>query len=533
MLTLPVTLALFLEAPAARLGTPLLRALATLLLGVVLLFQSAALLTTGSRFALVSAAVSLAVFAVSLVRAGRAGFVPARATRLLLGALAAALLLGGLVFARPVLGRLHTLNDNSAAFRVWTWKGAARMSLANPVLGTGIGTWESLYPPYAYTGFTRAAHNSYLQIADECGLPALLAFLATLTLAGASAWRGPADRAAPSRLLDCGLLGSLAGGATQNLIDSDWYVFFFGITFWTLAGLAVRSAAPAEPARKPGRAAGRPALPSLAAGSAAAVFALYSAAQGVAAAYGAQAASVTDPAGAAALYESARRWDPLNGRYPSEMGYRVLYSRQGNLVSAEAAVRAAALLEPNAVNYRRLGTVLQAFGRQDEALAAYETGLRADPNSLDLLLDLARLSPPPRSLEFYRRIAALQQTPVGTVRALGDFTETRFAYGDVVLGDEAAKTAPVQAAEYYARAAQVLEEYADRGGSLNYQQRLLNKNRPNPHQEAELRALYRHALDAWISLTPPSRQAALKERQRKYGRIYDDLFAQSSKPGML
>lgn len=544
VLLLPVTLAAFLQAPAVRGLTPLLRALAPLVLGIILLFQLASLLTTGSRFALLSLAVALAVFAAALVRALRHGLALDRATRLLGIVLGVGLLFGVLVFARPVLGRLGNLNDNSAAFRVWTWKGAVQMAAANPVLGTGIGTWEDLYPRYALTGFTRAAHNSYLQLAAECGVPALLALLAALGWLGSSLVRGltaaPVERAAAPvkadylptdhRLLLCGLLAALAGGVVKNLADSDWYVFFFGFTFWTLAGLAASLVAPATAVEE------KPVRPLLfAAGSVAATFAALTAAQGVGAMYAARAQeqTATDPQSAARAYDAARAWDPLNARYASDQGYKVFYRRLGNLTEAEAAARTAVALGPNPVNCRRLGDILQQFGRQPEARAAYEDGLRADPHSLDLLLRLARLSPPPRALDYYRRMSELELTPVGTVRALGEYTETNFAVADAVLGDEAAKTSPAQAAAYYARAARVLEQYADGGGSLNPQQEALNEGNPNPRQDASLGGLYGHVLTAWIALAPPNGRDALRQRQEKYRQIYDALIAQSSKSGTL
>ena len=246
-----------------------------------------------------------------------------KATRGLLGAILAALIVGGAVFARPVLDRLQNLHDNSAAFRLWTWRGSLHMALANPVLGTGVGTWTDLYPRYALTGFTRLAHNSYLQMADECGLPALLALLTALVLLGISVVRGlrlapqaetgggwlPAD----PRLLRCGLLAAVAGGAVQNVIDSDWYVFFLGAVFWTLAGLAAGSPN-AEARQTP-----RPVPPiALAAAALAAVALLLTGAQGVGAGYAlaAQAQRVADPGGAAESYSAARTLGPAQRALP-------------------------------------------------------------------------------------------------------------------------------------------------------------------------------------------------------------------------
>ena len=567
VLLLPVTLAAFLQAPTLRGLTPLLRALAPLILGVVLLFQLATLLTTGSRFALVSLTVALVVFIAALVRAARHGLALDKGTRLLGVMLGVGLAIAVLLFARPVLGRLGSLNDNSTAFRVWTWKGAVKMAAANPVLGTGIGTWEDLYPRYALTGFTRAAHQSYLQLADECGIPALVALLATFGWLGSSLARGltaaPVEVSLPTppspgsmrqgrkskrsppiampdkaddqptdhRLLLCGLLAALAGGVVQNLADSDWYVFFFGFTFWALAGLAAGIVAPSPPDTE-----AKPAyLPLFAAGSVAAAFAALTSAQAVGTMYaaGAQEQTKTDPQEAARTYDTARAWDPLNGRYASDQGYKVFGNRLGKLTEAEAAAHTAVALEPNSVNYRRMGDILQQFGSQSEALAAYEDGLRAEPHSLDLLLRLARLSPPPRSFEYYQRISDLELTPVGTVRALGEYVETNFAVADAILGDEAAKTSPAQATSYYERAARILEQYADGGGSQNSQQQALTDGRPDPQKDVGLGGLYKHVLTAWIALAPSDAREALQRRQEKYRQIYDILIAESSKSGTL
>ena len=107
--------------------------------------------------------------------------------------------------------------------------------------------------------------SSYIQMADECGLPGLIALLLTLgfTFAAARTRPCPSPRAlrrsggeflaavapADDRVLLCGLLGGLSAAVVQNLIDSDWYVFFLGVTFWTLAGLAVGLAPPELGAR--------------------------------------------------------------------------------------------------------------------------------------------------------------------------------------------------------------------------------------------------------------------------------------------
>lgn len=521
IITLPLTLALLLQAPAVRGLTPLMRVLTLLLLGVAALFQLAGLLFTGSRFALVSLAVSLIVFGVALWRASRAGYALPKASRGLIVAAGIALVLGGAVLARPVLARLHNLNDNSAAFRVWTWRGSVKMAAANPVLGTGVGSWPDLYPRYALTGFTRVAHSSYLQMADECGVPGLVLLVGTLALLGGTLGRGlalrpPEDAPLDPRLLLCGLLAGCAGSAVQNLIDSDWYVFFLGTTFWTLAGLAVSIATPEAAAAPEPK---RPTLPLvLAVSGVAGAFALLTAGQGLAA----LSASSAPPD-----YATARTWDPLNGKYPSDEGYKVR-ARQGDLSGAEADLRQAVALEPEGVNWRRLGDVLKAQGQTAAALSAYGSGLRTDPNSLALLQSAAQTSPPAQGLAYYQKMADLEQSPVGTVRALGESVETRFAYADIALADASAKTDPARALTYYARAADVIERFVDAGGSMNVQQQALSDFKPDPKMDAAMRGLYLHVMDARLALASPADKPALSRRRAEYKQKLEAALAQSS-----
>jgi len=520
VITLPLTLALLLQAPAVRGLTPLLRVLTLLLLGVAALFQLAALFFTGSRFALVSLAVSLIVFGVALWRASQAGYALPKASRGLIIAAGVVLVLCGAVLARPVLARMHNLNDNSAAFRVWTWRGSLKMAAANPVLGTGVGSWPDLYPRYALTGFTRVAHSSYLQMADECGVPGLVLLVGTLALLGGTLWRGlalhpPENAPLDPRLLLCGLLAGCAGSVVQNLIDSDWYVFFLGTTFWTLAGLAMSIAAPEAAVTETKR----PALPVvLAVSGVVGAFALLTAGQGLAA----LSASSAPPD-----YATARTWDPLNAKYPSAEGYKVR-ARQGDLSSAEADLRQAVALEPEGVNWRRLGDVLKAQGEAAAALSAYQSGLRTDPNSLPLLQAAAQTAPPVQSLTYYQKMADLEQSPVGTVRALGESVETRFAYADTALGDASAKTHPARALLYYARATDVIERFVDAGGSLNEQQQALSGFEPDPAQDAAMRGLYLHVMDARLALAPPADKPALERRRADYKQKLDAVLAKSS-----
>ena len=71
--------------------------------------------------------------------------------------------------------------------RYYHWGNSLMMIKDNPVLGVGLGNWRFSYPLYAasfkrdrlqnYKMQVRKVHNDYLQLAAECGIPALLLFL--------------------------------------------------------------------------------------------------------------------------------------------------------------------------------------------------------------------------------------------------------------------------------------------------------------------------------------------------------------------
>jgi len=552
VMLLPLTLAVLLAVRASG--------VVSLLLGLVAALELGVMLTTGSRFALVSLVAGLATMGGALGFALRRGLLLEPETRRRLRGMAAVLALAGLVAAKPVLGRLLTTHasDNSAAFRVWTWRGAWHMALAHPFAGTGIGAWAQTYPRYALTGFTRLAHSGYLQMADECGLVGLAALLAMLGTVAIAIARGLARSAAPlptqphaeltpkgkgrgrqavpiplprspssldaalpadPRLLLCGLAGSLAAGMAQNLIDSDWAVFFLGLSFWAIAGLAVGFAECGLSVSHP-QGVSSP-LRTLA-GVGALGLTAYFACQGMAALLGTAARRAPTPQEAESDYVIARAWDPLNATYPAELGYRV-YAHQNNLPAAEAMLRTAVALKPDAVNYRRLGTVLLSEGKTDKAREAWQRGLSAEPQSLDLLLALADVTPPPARLAYYQTMAQLETSPVGTVRAIGGITEPKFAIADAALGD-AVQNDPTQAQAFYARAARVLAAYADEDGSVNPQRQAMQGYQTDPAQDAQMRDLYAHVTDRLIALAPPNQRAALTRRRQETLSRYDALL---------
>lgn len=72
--------------------------------------------------------------------------------------------------------------EKSASDRIIIWRGAINMIKTHPFLGFGYGSFPYFIMQYSEIEVERDAHNTYLRIAAEMGIPALLIFLILLIL---------------------------------------------------------------------------------------------------------------------------------------------------------------------------------------------------------------------------------------------------------------------------------------------------------------------------------------------------------------
>jgi O-antigen ligase len=91
-----------------------------------------------------------------------------------------------LSFALP-MSPLHRLLDpstdfGSTQFHLEAWKAGLQMIKAHPIVGIGLGNFKPLMPSYMASGTNinvdTVAHNIFIEVAAELGLPALVIFLA-------------------------------------------------------------------------------------------------------------------------------------------------------------------------------------------------------------------------------------------------------------------------------------------------------------------------------------------------------------------
>ncbi|MFN2135777.1 MAG: O-antigen ligase family protein [Candidatus Promineifilaceae bacterium] len=218
------------------------------LVGAAALFCAAALLLTQSRSGWVGLAggvvVMLLLWSMLLARSAKR-----TAVRLLLLAGMLAVLLFFFIngprqmqqlwFDPPdtsAVGSLATLN-----FRQDIWPWALRAIADFPYTGTGLGTFRRvagrLYPVAVDPAFDFAhAHNAFLQVALDVGLPGLVGYSAILLLCAAVGWRiARGDK--EFRPYAIGLLGSLAAFHTYGLADTLALGSKPFLLFWVLIAL--------------------------------------------------------------------------------------------------------------------------------------------------------------------------------------------------------------------------------------------------------------------------------------------------------
>lgn len=127
--------------------------------------------------------------------------------------------------------------DRSSAYRLILWRAASRMIHEEPLTGVGLGQFSSVVGHYTEVTLSKEdpndAHNAFILIAAEMGLPALataLALLLALALAATRAYfrrRHPVDRTVALAFLGCwvGLIVSCLLGSRfsdESLISYFW-----------------------------------------------------------------------------------------------------------------------------------------------------------------------------------------------------------------------------------------------------------------------------------------------------------------------
>lgn len=197
-----------------------------------------AMLGTLSRGALVGAGVALVV-AVAL---GQLSLRALAGLVALLGVLVTLSLVAVPELVATSLDQKEHVADQNVSERLDLWESATRMTIENPVLGLGPGSFQLVHSDYLdrlpddVNHRLDVAHNTYLETSSELGVLGLLAFLAVLGTAFASVVR----RRARDPLAGA-VASALAGTAAAAAFVTEQYF----LPLWLLAalgaGVAVRN----------------------------------------------------------------------------------------------------------------------------------------------------------------------------------------------------------------------------------------------------------------------------------------------------
>ncbi len=163
------------------------------------------------------------------------------------------IIVGGILFwmfivlaNRPVVQELLTINegsrDSSLQARVHAWKKEVDMVRDHPFLGTGPGTFSTMFTQYQPPGFNSRyfmAHNDYLHFISEVGLP-LIPIMGWMIIG--CYLKGTAKLKNPSRLIRGTALGAMSGITALlffSIFDFNLHIPANAILFTILAALVV------------------------------------------------------------------------------------------------------------------------------------------------------------------------------------------------------------------------------------------------------------------------------------------------------
>ena len=318
---------------------------------------------TGSRGGLIAFAVMVLI---GLVVAAR---------RILWALVAVALVAGVFVTARQV-GWIRR-GSASVSARMDYWGGAVRIACDFPWLGTGPGTFGSIYPKYktAMTEEAQLVHNSYLQMWSDSGVAAAVVFAALWCVALWDGFKLARQRA--GGWAGVAVVAALAGWVVHGAMDFDLYMPGVAVPAFLLLGiLQGLKPVPERPSRRPAR------LAWATAGLAVGAVVVWLAGRSLAADFcNARTVALMKVEPVMAL-ESARttlRWDPENPRHCVVAGD--LAAGQGRLAEAAEFYQAAVGNDPYRAAYHwRLARVLWwVGGHESEAVEQLRMAAQLNP----------------------------------------------------------------------------------------------------------------------------------------------------------
>jgi O-antigen ligase len=225
------------------------KAYAMILWLAVAVVLMAAIVFSRSRMGMLAAALSLlVVFGLKMLRRKAMPAVVGAAFVVL------SMCLAVWIGVRPALSRFESLGQEFSGneSRLSMWPGTLRLIAAHPILGNGLGTFPVAYTEVQTTfldKFVNHAHNDYLEIASDLGIPAALLLFGSIVavLAGAvrNFLRGE-GKYGPAISLAC--VGSIVAILLHSFTDFNLHIPGNAILFAVILGLTLATNSQNAPA---------------------------------------------------------------------------------------------------------------------------------------------------------------------------------------------------------------------------------------------------------------------------------------------
>ncbi|MDD4899722.1 MAG: O-antigen ligase family protein [Candidatus Omnitrophica bacterium] len=139
-----------------------------------------------------------------------------------------------------VATEVEEITDPSAGRRIVIWKGAIEMIKAQPLFGFGYGTFTYIIGNYVPEAPNMDAHNTYLILAAEMGIPSLVLFLIILLLLiKNAAWLLRNSKDKYFKAFALGVLGGVFGLLVANMFGSRLNSEEVSSYFWLYTGLTM------------------------------------------------------------------------------------------------------------------------------------------------------------------------------------------------------------------------------------------------------------------------------------------------------
>lgn len=169
-------------------------------------------------------------------------------TPLVLAAISFSLWLASPMVRERVNGMLHPEEDRAAIGRLVMWKDTINMIRDEPVWGHGPGVFRWIYPSYRTIDsqlWARYAHNEYLQMLSEYGLPGIVLFVVALGSGIIYLLRGfLRSESEKAYMLYAGALGIASAACVHAMFDYTFHIlscvyaalFFIGVSMGVSGG---------------------------------------------------------------------------------------------------------------------------------------------------------------------------------------------------------------------------------------------------------------------------------------------------------